>query len=184
VGANSAKFIASCSEPGTVYFAVMKIGTNEGKVLQTDIVGSKVETGISYGSGRTAVSKTISTIQANLTATKLSAQTKYLIGAYVNSSVGISDIKFIDFETEKSSNGAAVTIAFTSIETNDAVIEAVSKTIRVAASRVNVMTVRQVLSSQQSSFDNSVMNVRQYVFEIVLGPNTQDDSVPAIDTLN
>lgn len=115
MGANSARFISSCSEPGTVYFAVLKIGTNEAKVLQSDIFAKDVDTGVSYGSGRTAVSGTISTIQANLTATKLSAQTKYLIGAYVNSSVGISNIKFTTFETKKSSNGAAATIAFTNI---------------------------------------------------------------------
>lgn len=97
VGANSAKFLSSCSEPGTVYFAVMKIGTNEGKVLQANIYANEVDTGISYGSAKTWLSGTISTIQGNLTATGLSAQTRYLIGAYVNSSVGISDIKFTSF---------------------------------------------------------------------------------------
>ena len=28
------------------------------------------------------------------------------------------------------------------------------------------------------------MNVRQYVYEIVLGPNSEDDSVTSIDTLD
>lgn len=162
----------------------MKIGTNKEKVLQTAIYANQVDTGVSYGSSKTAVTSTISTIQANLTATGLSAQTTYLIGAYINSSVGISDIKFEVFQTKKSSNGAAITIAFTSIETNANVIDALSKSLRISASRINVMTVRQLLSTQQSVYDSSVMNTRQFIFEIVVGPNPLDDSVNAIDLLN
>ena len=46
------------------------------------------------------------------------------------------------------------------------------------------MTVRKILTTQQSTFDNSVMNVRQFVFEIVLGPNPKDDSVKPLDLLD
>jgi hypothetical protein len=38
-----------------------------------------------------------------------------MIGVYMNTSVGISDIMFITFQTKKSSNGAAMTIAFSGI---------------------------------------------------------------------
>lgn len=34
VGSNSAEFICSVSEKGTIYYAVMKIGTNRNKVLK------------------------------------------------------------------------------------------------------------------------------------------------------
>lgn len=162
----------------------MKIGTNRNKVLQASIFAADVDTGISYGSAKTSVASTIATIQANLTATGLSAQTTYLIGAYVNSSVGISDIKFEVFHTKKSSNGAAMTIGFTSIETNANVIDALSKSLRISTSRINIVTVRQLLTTQQSVFDSTVMNTRQFIFDIVVGPNPLDDSVNAIDLLN
>lgn len=46
------------------------------------------------------------------------------------------------------------------------------------------MTVRTILTTQQSTFDNSVMNARQFVFEIVVGPNPKDDSVKPLDLLD
>jgi len=49
----------------------MRIGTNRNKVLQSDIYAGSVDTGISYGSSKTAVTGTIATIQANLTALSL-----------------------------------------------------------------------------------------------------------------
>lgn len=138
---------------------------------------------MSYGSSKTGTSGQISTIQSNITAKGLSAQTTYLMGAYVNTSVGISDIKFEVFHTKKSSNGAAMTISFTSIESNADIISALSRTLRIESDRINVMTMREVLTRQQSQYDSSVMNSRSYVFDIVVGPNSEDDSVSAIDVL-
>ena len=68
----------------------MKIGTNRNQVRQDQIYNQSVETGISYGSTKTATVNTISTIQTDFTATGLESQTTYLLGAYVNSSVGNS----------------------------------------------------------------------------------------------
>lgn len=77
-----------------------------------------------------------------------------------------------------------MTIAFTAIQTNANVIDALSKTLRIEASRINVMTVRTLLTTQQSAFSSTVMNVRQFVFDIVIGPNPKDDSVKPLDLLN
>lgn len=77
----------------------MKIGTNRNKFLQKSIFSKQVETGISYGSQKTSVSSTISTIQSTISPLGLQAQTTYLIGVYLNSSVGISDIVFEVFRT-------------------------------------------------------------------------------------
>lgn len=46
------------------------------------------------------------------------------------------------------------------------------------------MTVRTLLTTQQSTFSSTVMNVRQFVFDIVVGPNPKDDSVKPLDLLN
>lgn len=110
----------------------MQIGTNRQKVKQSEIYAQSVDTGISYGSARTNVERTISTVQSNLTAKGLLSQTTYLLGAYVNSSVGISDIKFEVFTTKKSSNGASITLAYSNVETNTDIINAASKTLRIA----------------------------------------------------
>ena len=107
--------------------------------------------------------------------------TSYLIGAYLNSSIGVSNISFIVFKTKKSSNGASINIAFSAIETNASIINAISLTIRVLPSRINILTMSSILTTQQNAFNTAVMNTRQYVYEVVIGPNTQDDSVSPLE---
>lgn len=142
----------------------MQIGTNRNNVLQTDIYAKSVATGVSYGSTTTNISSTISTIQSNFTTTGLTTQTTYLIGAYVNSSVGISDVSFIVFQTKKSSNGAAINLAFSAIETNASIINAIAQTMRILPSRINILTMSSILTTQQTAYNNAVMNTRQYVY--------------------
>ena len=115
-GANSAIFTCSVTEPGTIYFAVMQIGTNRNKANQTRIYNQSLDTGVSYGNIKTTVVNEAVDIKAQFTATGLSAQTTYLLGAYVNTSVGISEVVFEVFHTNKSSNGATIKMAFNEIE--------------------------------------------------------------------
>lgn len=105
------------------------------------------------------------------------------MGAYVNTTVGLSDTLFEVFHTDKSSNGAAIKIAFSAIETEEDVIEALSKVLRVAAERISVLTIREILITQSSEYDGTIMNDREYVFECVVGPNPEDDSVSPLETL-
>lgn len=71
MGANTGTFECSVSEPGTIYFAVMEIGTNRNRVVQSEIYEQTLETGVSYGHIATEVVNTISTIQAEFVATGL-----------------------------------------------------------------------------------------------------------------
>ena len=114
-------------------------------------------------------------IQANFTATDLSAQTTYLLGAYINASVGISNIAFKVFHTDKSNNGAAIKIAFTQIEDEADVITALSKVLRIAEERIFIMTIEEVQTEHSSTFISTVMNDRQFIYEIAIGPDTEDD---------
>ena len=50
--------------------------------------------------------------------------------------------------------------------------------------RLAVLTFASVLVDIQSEHDADIMNDRNYVVEVVLGPNPDDNSVPPIDTLN
>jgi hypothetical protein len=95
----------------------------------------------------------------------------------------VSDISFIVFKTKKSSNGASINIAFSAIETNASIINALSLTIRVLPSRINILTMSSTLTTQQNAFNTAVMNTRQYVYEVIIGPNTQDDSISPLEKL-
>lgn len=99
----------------------------------------QVPTGKSYGSSKTITNNI--NIQSNFTAKNLSAQTSYMMASYLNSSVGISDIEYLVFHTDKSSNGAGIKIALSSIVDNSVVLEAFSKVLRINPSRMVVSTV-------------------------------------------
>ena len=122
ISSNSANFTISTSEEGTVYYAVMRIGTKRKTVEAEEIYAKNLSAGVVFGNQTVNVTNNLATIQANFTVEGLDSQKSYLIGAYLNSSVGNSPIKFLKFETDKASNGAGIKIALTSIEENDVVI--------------------------------------------------------------
>ena len=45
------------------------------------------------------------------------------------------------------------------------------------------MTISEILTNQQTTYSNTVMNNRQYVYDIVIGPNAVDDTIRHIDLL-
>ena len=116
--------------------------------------------------------------------TGLEAQKTYLAGAYLNSSVGISNIRFERFRTEKSSNGAGVMIALSDIEEESVVIEEFSKVLRINPDRMKIITIKEKLTSHQNTFESTVMNSRQYIYDIVIGPNPLDDTIKPLDLLD
>jgi hypothetical protein len=46
---------------------------------------------------------------------------------------------------------------------------------------MSILTVEQILVNISSSHNNQVMNTRRYIYEIILGPNTKDESIKPID---
>lgn len=68
-----------------------------------------------------------------------------MIGAYVNCSTGVSEIMFEVFHTKKASNGAAIQMQFKSIYSNEELIEALRKVLRIDESRITVLTVSSLL---------------------------------------
>lgn len=95
----------------------------------------------------------------------------------MNSTVGLSDIKFKEVQTIKSSNGAVIKICFNSIENNETVLGILSTILRLKTDRLSVFKFKQVLEDVSSTYSNQVMNSRRYVYEIVLAPNRYDDSI-------
>jgi hypothetical protein len=55
IGANSGTLTVSSSEPGTIYWTLMKIGTKKRNVNRKDIYNNDVPSGILYGSVKTGV---------------------------------------------------------------------------------------------------------------------------------
>ncbi len=80
------------------------------------IYDKNVKTGVVYNNTRAYISSIGSVnIVTDLFLEGLLSDKRYLVGAYLNSTVGISDIKFKEFQTSKSSNGAVIKICFNSI---------------------------------------------------------------------
>ncbi len=80
------------------------------------IFEQNIKTGVVYNKTRAVISSIGSVnIVAGLYLTGLQSDKRYLIGAYVNSTVGLSDIKFKEVQTTKSSNGAVIKICFNAI---------------------------------------------------------------------
>lgn len=80
------------------------------------IFDQNIKTGVVYNKTRAVISAVGSVnILTELILTGLEADKRYLIGAYLNSTVGISDIKFKEVQTLKSSNGAVIKICFNTI---------------------------------------------------------------------
>ena len=183
VGANAATFVVSTSEEGVVYYAIMRAGTTQDKVTQEEIYNETLSTGLIFGNEQTAVTNNLATIQSSFTVTGLEAQKTYLVGAYLNSSVGNSDIKFTEFTTQKTSNGGAIKIAFSAIVDHADVIEAFSKVLRIAPERMAISTVKAILVFHRDRFEGTIMNERRYVYEILVGPNLYDDSLSVVAML-
>lgn len=80
------------------------------------IFDQNIKTGVVYNKTRAVISSVGSVnILTELILTGLEADKRYLIGAYLNSTVGISDVKFKEVQTLKSSNGAVIKICFNTI---------------------------------------------------------------------
>ena len=93
----------------------MKIGTKRSTVQAEEIYAKTLPSGVVFGNQTVNVTNNLATIQATFTVTGLESQKSYLMGAYLNSSVGNSPIKYFRFKTTKSANGAGIKIALTSI---------------------------------------------------------------------
>ena len=55
IGANAAQFLASTSEQGVIFYAIMEIGTTRRKVKQEEIYNRTLSTGLIYGNVTTDV---------------------------------------------------------------------------------------------------------------------------------
>lgn len=80
------------------------------------IFDQNISTGVVYNKTR-AILNVIGSVNilTDLQLTGLEADKRYLIGVYLNSTVGLSDIKYKEIQTMKSSNGAVIKICFNSI---------------------------------------------------------------------
>ncbi len=80
------------------------------------IYDQNIKTGVVYNKTRAILNSMGSVnILADLFLSGLQSDKRYLIGVYLNSTVGLSDIKFKEVQTLKSSNGAVIKICFNSI---------------------------------------------------------------------
>lgn len=183
VGSNSATFKATTSYLGTVYFAVVASGTPTSLISAGLIYNQSLASGIAYGSGSAALESTGVNTVASVVAAGLSAQKAYLLALYLNSTVGISDLYFLNFSTAKASNAAAIKLAFSDPVNSTLLTESMSLVLRINSSRIYILTNKQVLVDQKDTFQVSVMNKRLYIYDILVAPNPNDDSTRPVNLL-
>jgi hypothetical protein len=110
----------------------MKIGTQQGTITQDMVYKQNISTGISYGNVRTQSNTTGNVnIVAPFNISALQSDTQYVIAAYLNSSIGISDLMFVTVATGKSSNGAGIKISFNLLQNETALLTALSTVFRI-----------------------------------------------------
>lgn len=160
VGSNTAHFTATTSVSGTIYFVVLASGTPLTNITQTAIYAKTLSNAISYSSSVAALNTAGVNTVSNLTVSSLKAQHSYIIGAYINSTVGNSAIVFQKFTTAKASNGAAIKLAFTATINTTQLISYLSSVLRIQSNRISILTSDQIKSSLSSTYKSTVMNHR------------------------
>jgi hypothetical protein len=184
ISANSASFTATTSYTGTVYYAVVAAGTPTSLVTTDKIFKKQISSGVSYGSGVATLQLSGVNILAQLQAIGLKTQQNYTMAVYLNSTIGISSIFYKNFTTAKASNGAAIKIAMSTPINVTSYVTALSQVLSIVPARIYILTPTQILVNEQSTFQASVMNNRYYIYETIIAPNPQDDSISPISLLN
>lgn len=156
--------LLSGSEPGQVYFVALSLATQRKDVTHKLIYQKNISTGVSFGNASAQLVNTGNVnIRANFAITGLEASSVYLVAAYINSSVGLSDLYFQNIKTSKSSNGAVLKLALSSIEPNSTLINALSTVLRIQASRMSVIKINSPLDSVIVA-NPGVLNSRKFVY--------------------
>lgn len=187
LASNRATFLATTSDPGTIYFVVVASGTPERYITQALIFGRNVSSSVTYGNATAALNQLVGSgvnTLSNFSIPGLAAQTAYMIAAYLNSTVGVSSIVFKNFTTGKASNGAAIKLAMSNVLNEANFLQAFSNVLRIESSRIFILTVTSTLSMLQSQHQSTVMNTRNYIYDVVVAPDRNDDTIRPIDLLN
>lgn len=95
---------------------------------------------ILYGSSNAALNVSGVNTISEFTITSLIAQTKYIIAAYVNSTVGNSPIIYTNISTSKASNGAAIKLGMNNTIDVNALLLALSNVWRIKIDRLAIIT--------------------------------------------
>lgn len=183
-GSNSAIFVGATSYPGTVYYVILASGTPTAWITPSQIYSKNLPSSIAYGNASSARIATGVNIVANFVVKSLSTQSSYIIGAYLNSTVGISIITYRNFSTTQASNGASIKLAMKNMLDTTVFLSYLSDVWRIKVGRIGVLTIQESLTTLQTTFTSAVMNSRIYVYEVVVAPDVEDDSVKPIDLLN
>lgn len=69
----------------------------------------------------------------------------------------------------------------TSIQTNDVVLAALTKVLRVNISRLAVLTTQDTLNTYSTTHNSTIMNERIYVYTIVLAPSPSNETESPIE---
>ena len=164
MGANQVVFTATTSTQGRVRFVVVDKGYPTSTITPVAIYRGTVSRAISYGSSKAILPVDGVNTDTALTLTKLESQHDYILVAYINSTIGVSAIKTQEFTTSKANNGATVKIALAGRVAQALLATTLSRTWRIKASRIYLVSVEEVKDSLESTYEATIMNNRQFVY--------------------
>jgi hypothetical protein len=139
------------------------------------ITGVSASSALTISSGSTGQINYVSSV----TLSGLSQSSNYVFYAVSSSNLGTSSIVSIQFNTTSLSNGAQMTLQFTTIVATLDLVKALVQVLRVAPTRIKVLTSIYKLQQQKlaaSSSDNQMT----YFYDVVIAPDPANDVVSPI----
>ncbi|EAR88803.2 hypothetical protein TTHERM_00262990 (macronuclear) [Tetrahymena thermophila SB210] len=180
IHANNATISVYGSASATLYTALAYLG-EKAPAQFYDIINNKLNNGLQYQQVdvKTVVrfSGAVDHI-ATFNFANLIAQTNYVIHMVMQNSFGFSQIFSYNFKTSRLSFGSIISIPVRDIIPSSDIIKSLSLALRISESRIISQTNVTLLQQQNLSFNPDYMIKRDYYYEIVITPDTQNDQNP------
>jgi hypothetical protein len=119
---------------------------------------------------------------ANITLSGLSQTSNYVFYAVSSNNLGTSAIVSIMFNTTALSNGAQMTLKFTTIVATLDLVQALVQVLRISPTRVKVLTSIYKLQQQQAAITIND-NRNTYSYDVVIAPDPSNDVVSPLATV-
>ena len=169
---------------GTVYYLCIEVGfpliSSAAQIIAMNNTNGKVgsvnSTALNVYNSQTAQVNYEGVVNLE----NLFSSTKYNFYAVLDSELGTSDIKRIQFETTSISKGVLMKLTLNSIENNLDIVKALERIIRISPLRIKVLTSNYELLQIQNSM-NDYKNEPKYIYEIVIAPDPTNDTTTPMD---
>ncbi|KAL4505423.1 hypothetical protein ABPG72_002485 [Tetrahymena utriculariae] len=180
IHASNATISVYGSASATLYTALAYLG-EKAPAQFYDIINKKLNNGLQY---QQVDVKTVVRFSgavdhvATFSFTNLVAQTNYVVLMVMQNSFGFSQILSYNFKTSRLSFGSIISIPVRDIVPSSDIIKSLSLALRIPESRIISQTNVTLLQQQNLNFNPDYMIKKDYYYNIVITPDTQNDQNP------